>query len=99
MSLLSSSVEFLVTLHIITSRHKCTTGEGFMDFLFGKTCSESTKSVLVAASYIQLKQKEQIKFTSEFPTLNPRILLSGPAGQSSHSLNICFPKILIFLNF
>ncbi|KAI3454998.1 hypothetical protein Pfo_011661 [Paulownia fortunei] len=43
--------------------------------------SESTKSVLVAASYIQLKHKEQVKFTSELPTLNPRVLLSGPAGS------------------
>lgn len=44
------------------------------------TCSESTQSVLIAASYIQLKHKDQVKFTSELPTLNPRILLSGPAG-------------------
>lgn len=36
--------------------------------------------MLIAASYIQLKHKEQVKFTSELPTLNPRILLSGPAG-------------------
>ncbi|KAL0441932.1 UNVERIFIED_CONTAM: Spastin [Sesamum radiatum] len=43
--------------------------------------SESTKSMLVAASYIQLKHKDQVKFTSELPTLNPRILLSGPAGS------------------
>ncbi|KAL1563633.1 hypothetical protein AAHA92_06074 [Salvia divinorum] len=43
--------------------------------------SESTKSVLIAASYIQLKHKDQVKFTSELPTLNPRILLSGPAGS------------------
>ncbi|KAK6127604.1 hypothetical protein DH2020_038642 [Rehmannia glutinosa] len=45
--------------------------------------SESTKSVLVAASYIQLKHREQVKYTSELPTLNPRILLSGPAGKAS----------------
>ncbi|KAL9170135.1 hypothetical protein ABFS82_04G124600 [Erythranthe guttata] len=43
--------------------------------------SESTKSVLIAASFIQLKHREQVKFTSELPTLNPRILLSGPAGS------------------
>lgn len=36
--------------------------------------------MLIAASYIQLKHKDQVKFTSELPTLNPRILLSGPAG-------------------
>ncbi|XP_051147751.1 uncharacterized protein LOC127262923 isoform X2 [Andrographis paniculata] len=43
--------------------------------------SESTKNVLIAASYIQLKHKDQGKLTSQFPTLNPRILLSGPAGS------------------
>ncbi|CAI9757346.1 unnamed protein product [Fraxinus pennsylvanica] len=43
--------------------------------------SESTKSVLVAASCIQLKHKEQVKFTLDLPNLNPRILLSGPAGS------------------
>ncbi|CAA0816548.1 AAA-type ATPase family protein, partial [Striga hermonthica] len=43
--------------------------------------SESTKSVLVAASYIQLRHRDHVKFTSELPTLNPRILLSGPAGS------------------
>ncbi|KAL3812591.1 hypothetical protein ACJIZ3_013859 [Penstemon smallii] len=43
--------------------------------------SESTKSVLIAASFIQLKYKEQVKFTYELPTLNPRILLYGPAGS------------------
>ncbi|KZV29216.1 hypothetical protein F511_22381 [Dorcoceras hygrometricum] len=43
--------------------------------------SENTKNVLVAASYIHLKHKDQVKFTSELPTLNPRILLSGPAGS------------------
>ncbi|KAG5537169.1 hypothetical protein RHGRI_024560 [Rhododendron griersonianum] len=43
--------------------------------------SENTKSVLIAASYIHLKHREQVKYTSEFPTVNPRILLSGPAGS------------------
>ncbi|GER44022.1 AAA-type ATPase family protein, partial [Striga asiatica] len=43
--------------------------------------SESTKSVLIAASYIQLSHRDQVKFTSELPTLNPRILLSGPTGS------------------
>ncbi|XP_051119433.1 uncharacterized protein LOC127243454 isoform X2 [Andrographis paniculata] len=43
--------------------------------------SESTKNVLVAAAYIQLKLKEQANFTFELPTLNPRILLYGPAGS------------------
>lgn len=43
--------------------------------------SESTKDVLIAASYIHLKHREQVKYTSELSTLNPRILLSGPAGS------------------
>ncbi|XP_009589950.1 uncharacterized protein [Nicotiana tomentosiformis] len=43
--------------------------------------SENTKNVLIASSYIHLKHKEQVKYTSELPTINPRILLSGPAGS------------------
>ncbi|KAG9130736.1 hypothetical protein Leryth_012689 [Lithospermum erythrorhizon] len=43
--------------------------------------SESTKNVLIAASYIHLKHRQQVKYTSELSTLNPRILLSGPAGS------------------
>ncbi|CAK9170296.1 unnamed protein product [Ilex paraguariensis] len=43
--------------------------------------SENTKNVLIAASYIHLKHREQVKYTSELPTVNPRILLSGPAGS------------------
>ncbi|KAK3040635.1 hypothetical protein RJ639_026956 [Escallonia herrerae] len=43
--------------------------------------SENTKNVLIAASYIHLKHREQAKYTSELPTLNPRVLLSGPAGS------------------
>ncbi|KAK1557216.1 hypothetical protein Q3G72_020465 [Acer saccharum] len=43
--------------------------------------SENTKHVLVAASYIHLKHKEHAKYTSELATVNPRILLSGPAGS------------------
>ncbi|KAK4843365.1 hypothetical protein QYF36_007268 [Acer negundo] len=43
--------------------------------------SENTKHVLVAASYIHLKHKEHAKYTSELTTVNPRILLSGPAGS------------------
>ncbi|XP_060170914.1 uncharacterized protein LOC132601868 isoform X2 [Lycium barbarum] len=41
--------------------------------------SENTKNVLIAASYIHLKHREQVKYTSELPALNSRILLSGPA--------------------
>ncbi|CAN4085339.1 unnamed protein product [Withania somnifera] len=43
--------------------------------------SENTKNVLIAASYIHLKHKEQVQYTSELPTINPRILLSGPTGS------------------
>lgn len=43
-------------------------------------CSENTKNVLIAASFIHLKHKEHAKYTSELTTVNPRILLSGPAG-------------------
>ncbi|PSS07681.1 Spastin like [Actinidia chinensis var. chinensis] len=43
--------------------------------------SENTQNVLISASYIHLKHTEQIKYTSELPTVNPRILLSGPAGS------------------
>ncbi|GMH01158.1 hypothetical protein Nepgr_002997 [Nepenthes gracilis] len=51
----------------------------FDDFLY--YLSENTKNVLIAASYIHLKHKEHSKYTSELPTVNPRILLSGPAGS------------------
>ncbi|KAK9668891.1 hypothetical protein RND81_13G094400 [Saponaria officinalis] len=43
--------------------------------------SENTKSVLIAASYIHLKHREHAKYASELPTVNPRILLSGPSGS------------------
>ncbi|XP_057972333.1 uncharacterized protein LOC131160549 isoform X2 [Malania oleifera] len=43
--------------------------------------SENTKNVLIAASFIHLKRREHAKYTSELPTVNPRILLSGPAGS------------------
>jgi len=43
-------------------------------------CSESTKNVLVAACFMHLRHKEHEKFTSDLTTINPRILLSGPAG-------------------
>ncbi|XP_021821397.1 uncharacterized protein LOC110762964 isoform X2 [Prunus avium] len=43
--------------------------------------SENTKNVLIAASFIHLKHKEHVKYTSELTTVNPRILLSGPAGS------------------
>ncbi|KAJ4838488.1 hypothetical protein Tsubulata_021088 [Turnera subulata] len=43
--------------------------------------SENTKNVLIAASFIHLKHKDHAKYTSELTTVNPRILLSGPAGS------------------
>ncbi|XP_010525328.1 PREDICTED: uncharacterized protein LOC104803146 isoform X2 [Tarenaya hassleriana] len=43
--------------------------------------SENTKNVLVAASHIHLKHKDHAKYASDLTTLNPRILLSGPAGS------------------
>ncbi|KAL8474600.1 hypothetical protein ACS0TY_031160 [Phlomoides rotata] len=61
---------------ILDGQHLEVTFDDFPYYL-----SESTKSVLVAASLIQLNYKEHAKFTFELPTLNPRILLSGPAGS------------------
>ncbi|XP_077228200.1 uncharacterized protein LOC143861157 isoform X2 [Tasmannia lanceolata] len=43
--------------------------------------SESTKNVLNSAVFIHLKKREFVQFTSELPTVSPRILLSGPAGS------------------
>ncbi|CAH9135866.1 unnamed protein product [Cuscuta epithymum] len=55
-----------------------------MDVSFDKFpyyLSENTKKMLIAASYIHMKHIELAKFTSELPTVNPRILLTGPAGS------------------
>ncbi|KAH1246082.1 ATPase family AAA domain-containing protein FIGL1 [Glycine max] len=43
--------------------------------------SENTKTVLIAACIIHLKHKEHAKYTTDLTTINPRILLSGPAGS------------------
>ncbi|MED6184991.1 hypothetical protein PIB30_052748 [Stylosanthes scabra] len=43
--------------------------------------SENTKNVLVAACYIHLRHKEREKYSADLTTINPRILLSGPAGS------------------
>ncbi|KAL7590367.1 hypothetical protein Lser_V15G37660 [Lactuca serriola] len=43
--------------------------------------SETTKSVLIASTYIHLKCNQFVKYTSNLPTVCPRILLSGPAGS------------------
>ncbi|ANM66678.1 P-loop containing nucleoside triphosphate hydrolases superfamily protein [Arabidopsis thaliana] len=43
--------------------------------------SEYTKAALLYASYIHLKKKEYVQFVSDMTPMNPRILLSGPAGS------------------
>ncbi|CAA2971848.1 AAA+-type ATPase [Olea europaea subsp. europaea] len=43
--------------------------------------SETTKNVLIASTYIHLKCSKFAKFTTDLPTVCPRILLSGPAGS------------------
>ncbi|KAK4441764.1 ATPase family AAA domain-containing protein 1 [Sesamum alatum] len=43
--------------------------------------SETTKNVLIASTYIHLKCNKFVKFTSDLPTVCPRILLSGLAGS------------------
>ncbi|CAH9098745.1 unnamed protein product [Cuscuta epithymum] len=43
--------------------------------------SETTKSVLIASTYINLKCNIHAKYASDLPTLCPKILLSGPAGS------------------
>ncbi|GMH25989.1 hypothetical protein Nepgr_027832 [Nepenthes gracilis] len=43
--------------------------------------SDTTKNVLIAAAYIHLKRNRFLKYTSDLPTVSPRILLSGPAGS------------------
>ncbi|PIA32895.1 hypothetical protein AQUCO_04300080v1 [Aquilegia coerulea] len=43
--------------------------------------SESTKNNLIASAYIHLKHRKFVKFTSNLPTVGPRILLMGPSGS------------------
>ncbi|KAM7527077.1 hypothetical protein LguiB_030487 [Lonicera macranthoides] len=43
--------------------------------------SETTKNVLIASTYIHLKCNKFAKYTSDLPTVCPRILFSGPAGS------------------
>ncbi|PIA44436.1 hypothetical protein AQUCO_01700199v1 [Aquilegia coerulea] len=43
--------------------------------------SESTKNRLIASAYIHLKRQKFVKFTSNLPTVGPRILLTGPSGS------------------
>ncbi|CAN8325820.1 unnamed protein product [Cochlearia groenlandica] len=65
--------------------------------------SEKTKNVLISASYIHLKKKEYVAYTSGLSTLNPRILLSGPTGSEIYQetlakalANYFEAKLLIF---
>ncbi|XP_019417132.1 PREDICTED: uncharacterized protein LOC109328227 [Lupinus angustifolius] len=65
--------------------------------------SENTKNVLVAACFIHLKHKEHAKYTADLTTINPRILLSGPAGSEIYQemlakalANYFGAKLLIF---
>ncbi|XXG79265.1 hypothetical protein AAC387_Pa09g0372 [Persea americana] len=43
--------------------------------------SENTKKMMISAAYVHLKRKEFAKYTTDLPTLSPRILLSGPLGS------------------
>ncbi|XP_074268543.1 uncharacterized protein LOC141591935 isoform X2 [Silene latifolia] len=43
--------------------------------------SETTKTILIAATYIPLKHGKKLNYTSDLPTVCPKILLSGPAGS------------------
>ncbi|KAL5561481.1 hypothetical protein UlMin_031228 [Ulmus minor] len=43
--------------------------------------SDTTKNILVASTYIYLKQNKFAKYASDLPTVSPRVLLSGPAGS------------------
>ncbi|XP_039050879.1 uncharacterized protein LOC120192098 [Hibiscus syriacus] len=65
--------------------------------------SENTKNVLIEASFIHLKHKKHAKYTSELTSVNPRILLSGPAGSEIYQemltkalANYFGAKLLIF---
>ncbi|OAY47942.1 uncharacterized protein LOC110616864 isoform X4 [Manihot esculenta] len=65
--------------------------------------SESTKNVLIAASFIHLRHKEHVKYTADLTTVNPRILLAGPAGSEIYQemlakalANYFGAKLLIF---
>lgn len=46
-------------------------------------CSDTTKDVLIASTYVHLKCYKFTKYASDLPTVSPRILLSGPAGGSA----------------
>ncbi|PWA76254.1 DNA polymerase epsilon catalytic subunit [Artemisia annua] len=48
------------------------------------TCSETTKSVLIASTFLHLKCDKFVKYTSNLPTVCNMILLSAPAGRPSN---------------
>ncbi|KAG7541584.1 AAA+ ATPase domain [Arabidopsis thaliana x Arabidopsis arenosa] len=65
--------------------------------------SEHTKATLIHTSFIHLKKKEYAHFVSDMTHLNPRILLSGPAGSEIYQetlakalANDLEAKLLIF---
>jgi hypothetical protein len=61
----------------------CSCNLWFQNIFFPSLAVRTQKNVLIAASFIHLKHKEHAKYTSELTTVNPRILLSGPAGLCS----------------
>ena len=62
--------------------------------IFISSFSENTKNVLIAACFIHLKHREHAKYTTDLTTINPRILLSGPAGVCE--LHYCSPISFLF---
>lgn len=56
-------------------------------------CSDTTKNVLIASTFVHLKCNKFAKYASDLPIMCPRILLSGPAGRSnmSYVFQLCFP--------
>ena len=43
--------------------------------------SDTTKNILVASTYICLKQNKFAKYASDLPTVSPHVLLSGRANK------------------
>ncbi|XP_020579082.1 uncharacterized protein LOC110023815 [Phalaenopsis equestris] len=62
--------------HGILSSREQVSFENFPYFL-----SENTKIALLSCAYIHLELKEFAKYSANISSLNPRILLSGPAGS------------------
>ncbi|KAF3682951.1 hypothetical protein FXO37_02094 [Capsicum annuum] len=48
---------------------------------------ENTKHALIGTSYLHLKHNEQVKYINELPAVNPRILLSSPAGSELYFIS------------